>query len=100
MIIYGFFRIADSIGINDSFCPVRAMLGAFITGEHFSRPDLLTCSAGATCDDFTVIAQRLEDLGHPILWREIPHRRNIELGEVPVTLPGGHFARNVALYPR
>jgi benzoyl-CoA reductase/2-hydroxyglutaryl-CoA dehydratase subunit BcrC/BadD/HgdB len=83
---------ADSLGINESFCPVRAMLGAFVTGAHFPIPDLLVCSAGATCDDFSAIAQRLNGLGHPILWWEIPHRRRPEPGEDAVELPGGFAA--------
>ncbi len=85
-------EIADSLGIDESFCPVRAMLGAFVTGEHFPIPDLLTCSVGATCDDFSAIAQRLEGLGHPILWWEIPHRRHPERDEPGVILPGGFLA--------
>ena len=68
----GLFHIADSLGFDESFCPVRAMLGAFVTGAHFPLPDLLVCSAGATCDDFSAIAQRLASLGQPILWWEIP----------------------------
>ena len=88
----GLLSIADSIGIDESFCPVRAMLGAFITGAHFPIPDLLTCSVGATCDDFSAIAQRLNSLGHPILWWEIPHRRVPELHEPAVKLPGGFVA--------
>ena len=52
-------EIADSLGIDDSFCPVRAMLGAFVSRERFPIPGLLTCSVGATCDDFSAIAQRL-----------------------------------------
>ena len=75
----GLLQIADSLGIDESFCPVRAMLGAFITGAHFPIPDLLVCSAGATCDDFSAIAQRLNSLGQPILWWEIPHRRNPDI---------------------
>ena len=71
----GLLAIADSLGIDDSFCPVRAMLGAFVGGNRFPIPGLLTCSVGATCDDFSAIAQRLESLGFPILWWEIPHRR-------------------------
>jgi len=84
----GLLGIADSLGIDESFCPVRAMLGAFVTEAHFPLPDLLTCSAGATCDDFSVIAQRLEGLGHPILWWEMPHRRTPRAGEPSVALPG------------
>jgi len=85
----GLLNIADSLGIDESFCPVRAMLGAFITENHFPIPDLLTCSVGATCDDFSAIAQRLEALGQKILWWEIPHRRSPESSENAVNLPGG-----------
>lgn len=85
-------RIADQLGIDESFCPVRAMLGAFLTGGHFPIPDLLTCSVGATCDDFSAIAQRLSGLGYPILWWEIPHRRSPDPDEPGVKLPGGFRA--------
>ncbi len=88
----GLLQIADSLGIDESFCPVRAMLGAFVTEAHFPIPDLLTCSVGATCDDFSAIAQRLNGLGHRILWWEIPHRRAPDPGEEAVTLPGGFSA--------
>jgi benzoyl-CoA reductase/2-hydroxyglutaryl-CoA dehydratase subunit BcrC/BadD/HgdB len=83
---------ASAVGLNESFCPVRAMVGAFVTGDHFPIPDLLTCSVGATCDDFSAIAQRLEGLGYPITWWEIPARRAPEAGETAVTLPGGFTA--------
>jgi len=88
----GLLEIADSLGIDESFCPVRAMLGAFVTGAHFPVPDMLICSVGATCDDFSAIAQRLNGLGHPILWWEIPHRRRAETGEAMVNLTGGFSA--------
>ena len=91
-------EIADSLGIDESFCPVRAMLGAFLTEAHFPIPDLLTCNVGATCDDFSAIAQRLNGLGFPILWWETPHRRKPAgaggggTGEDAVALPGGLIA--------
>jgi benzoyl-CoA reductase/2-hydroxyglutaryl-CoA dehydratase subunit BcrC/BadD/HgdB len=85
----GLLEIADSLGIDESFCPVRAMLGAFVTESHFPIPDMLFCSVGATCDDFSAIAQRLNSLGHPIFWWEIPHRRNPEANEEAIKLPGG-----------
>jgi benzoyl-CoA reductase/2-hydroxyglutaryl-CoA dehydratase subunit BcrC/BadD/HgdB len=88
----GLLEIADSLGIDESFCPVRAMLGAFVTGAHFPIPDMLFCSVGATCDDFSAIAQRLNGLGHPIFWWEIPHRRAPEPDETTVNLPGGFSA--------
>lgn len=88
----GVLEIADSLGIDDSFCPVRAMLGAFISRAHFPIPELLICSVGATCDDLSAIAQRLDKLGHPVFWWEIPHRRVPEPGEDAVVLPGGFRA--------
>ena len=88
----GLLKIADSLGVDESFCPVRAMLGAFESDEHFPEPDLLICSVGATCDDFSAIAQRLEGLGRSILWWEMPARRSPDDGEEPVTLPTGFVA--------
>jgi benzoyl-CoA reductase/2-hydroxyglutaryl-CoA dehydratase subunit BcrC/BadD/HgdB len=88
----GLLEIAAEMGVGDTFCPVRAMLGAFVSQAHFPVPDLLTCSVGATCDDFSAIAQRLADLGHSILWWEIPYRRTAEPCEEAVMLPGGFTA--------
>jgi len=85
-------EIADSLGIDESFCPVRAMLGAFVSQSHFPIPDMLTCSVGATCDDVAAIAQRLAHLGFPILWWEVPHRRRPDPGEESIELPGGFRA--------
>jgi hypothetical protein len=82
-------RQAEMLGVDASFCPVRAMLGAFQSEEHFPRPDLLICSTGAVCDDFSAIAQRLERLGHSILWWEMPPRRQPEEHEAACVLPGG-----------
>lgn len=84
--------IADSLGIDETFCPVRAMLGAFVACEHFPEPDLLVCSVGATCDDFSAIAQRLASVGYEPMWWEMPHRRAAEAGEEAVLLPGGFEA--------
>ena len=84
----GLLKIADRLGIDDSFCPVRAMLGAFVNKSHFPIPELLTCSVGATCDDLSAIAQRLDDLGSEVFWWEMPHRRHPEPGEDAVQLPG------------
>ena len=86
---------AEALGIDASFCPVRAMLPAFLNGEHFPRPDLLICSTGAVCDDFSAIAQRLEKLGHSILWWEIPRRRQPDSREPSCALPGNLFAPQV-----
>jgi len=88
----GLLGVADRLGVSESFCPVRAMLGAFVTEVHFPLPDLLVSSVGATCDDFSAIAQRLNGLGFPILWWEIPHRRHPDSDEEGVALPGGFRA--------
>ncbi len=72
----GLLQIADEHGIDESFCPVRAMLGAFVNRAHFPVPDPLFCSVGATCDDFSAIAQRIEDFNLKIHWWEIPHWGN------------------------
>lgn len=91
----GLLRAADALGIPDTFCPVRAMLGAFVEESQFPRPDLIVCSVGATCDDFSAIAGRLESLGFPIFWWEIPHRRSADATDVNdghVALPGGFTA--------
>ncbi|MGA2443727.1 MAG: 2-hydroxyacyl-CoA dehydratase family protein [Tepidisphaeraceae bacterium] len=84
--------LAAAAGLDETFCPVRAMAGAFLSGRQFPRPDLLVCSAGATCDDFSAIAARLETLGFPIFWWEICARRHPEAGEEAVALPGGGTA--------
>jgi hypothetical protein len=86
---------AEALGIDASFCPVRAMLAAFENAQHFPIPDLLVCSTGAVCDDFTAIAQRLERLGHSILWWEMPRRRAPWGNEEPCLLPGGLQAPRV-----
>ena len=84
----GLLQQADALGIDASFCPVRAMLPAFQNGEHFPRPDLLICSTGAVCDDFSAIAQRVEKMGFPIVWWEMPRRREPDPGEPACALPG------------
>lgn len=88
----GLLRVADSLGLDESFCPVRAVAGAFVTGNHFPIPDMLLCSVGAVCGDFSAIAQRIEGLGHPIVWWEIPPRRTPAPGEPTVLLPTGFTA--------
>ncbi len=80
---------AEALGLEPLFCPVRAMVAAFENREHFPMPDLVICSVGATCDDFSAIAQRLEHLGRNIVWWEIPRRRPPAPNEPARALPGG-----------
>lgn len=82
--------VADAQGATEGFCPVRAMLGAFELKCHFPLPDFLTCSTGATCDDFKALVQRLVERGHAVEYWEIPHMRTAEAGEVACTLASGH----------
>lgn len=91
----GLLHQAEKLGIDASFCPVRAMLAAFQNGLHFPRPDLLICSTGAVCDDFSAIAQRLERMGFPIVWWEMPRRRQPEPDETGCALPGDLLAPQV-----
>jgi hypothetical protein len=91
----GLLRQAEKLGLDASFCPVRAMAAAFQNAEHFPRPDLLVCSTGAVCDDFSAIAQRLEKMGFPIEWWEMPRRRPPEPDEAGRVLPGGLSAPEV-----
>lgn len=86
---------AEAMGFDASFCPVRAMLPAFENGEHFPTPDLLICSTGAVCDDFSAIAQRLERHGHSIVWWEIPRRRRPAPGEDSCAIPGNLTAPRI-----
>lgn len=94
----GLFDIADAMGIDESFCPVRAMLGAFANENHFPRPDALICSTGAICDDFSAIAQRLQGMGFPIHWWEVPRRgsRSEEREEqLPLVLDELHSVKEI-----
>ncbi len=91
----GLLLEADNLGIDESFCPVRAMLGAFVTEKHFPLPDLLICSSGAVCDDFSAIAQRIEAMGHPIEWWEMPHIRKPTPEEKTIPLLDGSPAPKI-----
>ncbi len=88
----GLLDQAEALGAGPGLCPVRALLGAFVTGAHFPIPDRVVCSVGACCDDLTAISQLLEGLGHPVHWWEIPHRRQPGPDEEAVPLPGGFTA--------
>jgi hypothetical protein len=88
----GLLAVADSLGLPETFCPVRAMAGAFLSEGHFPTPDLLVTSVGATCDDFSAIVQRLDGLGVPVRYWEIPARRAPDAGEASTPLPGGGIA--------
>lgn len=91
----GVLAEADNLGIDESFCPVRAMLGAFVTEKHFPIPDMLISSSGAVCDDFSAIAQKLESMGYPIDWWEMPHYREPEPEEDSVILVDGRKAPSI-----
>lgn len=72
----GLLRIADAAGFGDEICPVRATLAAFLNQAHFPTPDLLVGAVGACCDDMSCVMQRIADLGIPMVWWELPYRRD------------------------
>jgi benzoyl-CoA reductase/2-hydroxyglutaryl-CoA dehydratase subunit BcrC/BadD/HgdB len=80
----GLLRIADAAGFGDEVCPVRATLAAFLNQAHFPMPDLLVAAAGACCDDMSCLMQRLADLDIPMVWWELPYRRD---GAAPGLVP-------------
>jgi hypothetical protein len=89
--------VADTLGIGEGFCPVRAMLGAFEMKCHFPIPDITFCSTGATCDDFKAIAQRLAERGHPMHFWQMPHVRDADIHECATHLPNGRNVPSVLL---
>jgi hypothetical protein len=88
----GQLAAADRLGIGEGFCPVRALLGCYAAGSDFPSPDLDICAVGATCDDFSAVAQRLAGLGRDPLWWELPAFRAPDPGETAVMLPNGESA--------
>jgi hypothetical protein len=85
----GLLRVADSLGFGDEMCPARAALAAFFKGGHFPMPDLLVGAVGCCCDDFSSIQQRVSDLGLPIVWWELPYRREASDNEPFELTPTG-----------
>lgn len=85
----GLLRVADSLGFGDEMCPARAALAAFFKGGHFPMPDLLVGAVGCCCDDFSAIQQRVADMGIPIVWWELPYRRDSSEGEPSEITPTG-----------
>lgn len=69
------------LGIPEGSCFVRAALAAFYKKAYFPRPDLLIGSTGASCDDYSGVMQMVEELGHEILWVEIPFRKSARAEE-------------------
>lgn len=66
---------AHALGIPEAACFSKAALAAFYKRAYFPIPDLIFASTGATCDDYSCVAQLIEDLGHDINWLEVPLRR-------------------------
>lgn len=52
-------------------------------------PDLLVGAVGCCCDDFSSIQQRVSDLGLPIVWWELPYRREASDNEPFELTPTG-----------
>ncbi|HEX7321149.1 MAG TPA: 2-hydroxyacyl-CoA dehydratase family protein [bacterium] len=67
--------VATQLGAPEAACFVRAAISAFHKKAYFPRPELLIASTGASCDDYSCVMQMVEDMGHELLWLEIPARR-------------------------
>ncbi|MHC4778288.1 MAG: 2-hydroxyacyl-CoA dehydratase family protein [Planctomycetota bacterium] len=96
------FESADTAGIGENCCFVRAALGAFLRGGYFPEPDLVIVSTGAACDDVGAVAQRVHDLGYPTVWTELPWRKTVhpwyehlEADESPGKIPFDTAAREI-----
>ncbi len=72
---------ATMLGTPEASCFVRAALAAFYKKAYFPNPDLLIGSTGASCDDYSGVMQLVEDLGHEVLWVEIPMRKGARAEE-------------------
>lgn len=68
---------ATRLGVPEAACFSRAALAAFYKKAYFPRPDLVIASSGAACDDYAGVMQLIEDLGHPVLWLEVPIRKPV-----------------------
>jgi len=71
------FDEAQSAGLGEDCCFVRAALGGFRREVWFPRPDLVIATTGATCDDLAAVIAGIENLGHNIHYFELPRRSNI-----------------------
>ncbi|MBP6928886.1 MAG: 2-hydroxyacyl-CoA dehydratase [Caldisericia bacterium] len=88
----GLLKMADSLGLGEEVCPSRATLSAYISNNHFPRPDYLIAAVGCCCDDFSAIMQRLADMGTKTSWWELPFRGSPSAGEEVELLPTGFYA--------
>ncbi len=66
---------ASEMGVPEASCFVRSALSAFDKKAYFPKPDLLFASTGSSCDDYSCIMQMIGNLGHEIVWLEMPYRR-------------------------
>jgi benzoyl-CoA reductase/2-hydroxyglutaryl-CoA dehydratase subunit BcrC/BadD/HgdB len=68
-----FLTLAAERGFDDTFCDVRAVVGAFADGGYWPEPDLCLGAVGACCDDFSACMQHLPHMGLPVTFWELPH---------------------------
>jgi hypothetical protein len=88
------FEAAAARGVGESACYSRAALGAFVKRSYFPDPVLCIAATGASCDDYSAVEQLVAALGCPMLWFELPLRRDPALERSPVRTfaarPRGH----------
>ena len=68
-----FLTLATERGFDDTFCDVRAVVGALADGEYWPRPDLCVGAVGACCDDFSACMQHVASMGFRTHFWEVPH---------------------------
>jgi len=71
---------AEEAGVGERCCFVRSALAAFLRRAYFPDPALVIASTGAVCDDLDAVAQRVQALGHPFAWFELPWRKSAHPG--------------------
>jgi benzoyl-CoA reductase/2-hydroxyglutaryl-CoA dehydratase subunit BcrC/BadD/HgdB len=70
------FDAAATMGLGDAVCYSRASLGAFIKKSYFPDPVLCIAGTGASCDDYGAVESLVEGMGQPVLWFELPLRKD------------------------
>ena len=70
--------LAAERGLGESFCDVRAAVGALAAGDYWPRPDLCVAAVGGCCDDFSACMQQVAAMGFPTHFWELP-----EVGDEP-----------------
>ena len=75
------FDEAESLGLGEDCCFVRAALGAYSKKAYFPKPDFAVATVGATCDDMAGVISEVGFLGNDIHYFELPQRNDFASNE-------------------